>query len=346
MKKILTILILFLSVSITFSQQGNWGKPKGPSITGKITGQLMDSVSQQPVEFASVVLMDVKTGKETDGVISDEQGGFKFSEAKIGTYNVHISFLGYNDKVLKNIELTKKRPDVGLGGVKLEPSSISLETITVTGEAALIENRIDRIVFNNGKDPTGNIGDASDVLRKVPLLSVDLDGNVSLRGSSNIRILINGKPSGMFSSNVADALKMFPADQIKSVEVITVPTAKYDGEGSAGIINIITKKSQVNGFGGSVNSSIGTRSNTASLNLNLARGRFGLNGGGFAVWSPPRDAIWDFDRKDGLTSGNPRTLEQDGVNNSERIGFRGKFGAYYDINAYNSINSNISFKLA
>ena len=172
MKKISTILICCLSISYAFSQRPNWGQPKAPSITGKITGQLMDSVSSQAVEFASIVLMDTKTGKESDGIISDDRGGFKFSEVKIDTYNVYISFLGHNDKVLKNIELTKKQPDVGLGSIKMAPSSISLETVTVTGEAALIENRIDRIVFNNEKDPEGNIGDATDVLRRVPLLSV------------------------------------------------------------------------------------------------------------------------------------------------------------------------------
>ncbi len=343
MKKSFTILFSLLLAFTTFAQHGNWGKPKGPTITGKITGQLLDSLNNRPIEFASVVLINAKSGKEADGLISDERGGFKFPEAKIGVYDVHFSFLGYETKVVKGIELTAKKPDYNLDNVLLTPTSTTLETVTVTGEAALIENKIDRIVFNNEKDPTGNIGDASDVLRKVPLLSVDLDGNVSLRGSSNIRILINGKPSGMFSSNVADALKMFPADQIKSVEVITVPSAKYDGEGSAGIINIITKKKQVEGFAGSLNSSIGTRHNTTSLNLNVAKGRFGLNGGGFAVWSPPRDAIWDFDREDRLTNGALRTLRQDATNSSERIGFRGKFGAYYDINAYNSINSNISF---
>ena len=343
MKRNATILVLLLFVSIASAQQGNWGKQKGPSITGRITGQLLDSLTSQPIEFASVVLVNSKSEKEADGLITDDRGGFKFSEVKIGVYNVHITFLGYETKVVKGIELTAVNPDYSLDNVILTPTSTMLETITVTGEAALIENRIDRIVFNNDKDPTGNIGDATDVLRKVPLLSVDLDGNVSLRGSSNLRILINGKPSGMFSNNVADALKMFPADQIKSVEVITVPTAKYDGEGSAGIINLITKKKNIEGFSGSVNSTVGIRNNTTSLNLNMAKGRFGLSGGGHAVWSPPRDAFWDFDREDVLSNGEIRTLQQDAVNSSERIGFHGKFGAYYDINAYNSINSNIAF---
>lgn len=344
MNRIFTLLFSITLISgLTAQHQGNWGGNNSSGITGRITGNVVDSLSSNIIEFATITLVDSKSGNQVDGTLTDDKGSFKFPEVKLGSYKLNISFIGYGIKTIKDVTLEPAKPDVDLGDVLLAPETKLLETVTITGEAALIENKIDRIVFNAEKDVDAGIGDATDVLRKVPMVSVDLDGNVSLRGSSQIKILINGKPSGMFSNNVSDALKMFPANQIKSIEVITVPSAKYDGEGTAGIINIITKRSEVNGIAGSVNSSLGTRHNTTSLNINVAKGRFGLNGGGYAVWSPPRDAIWDFDREDILDSGAKRTLAQDGISSSERLGFRGNFGAYYDINAYNSINSNFNF---
>jgi outer membrane receptor protein involved in Fe transport len=136
---------------------------------------------------------------------------------------------------------------------------------------------------------------------------------------------------------------MFPADQIKSVEVITAPSARYDGEGTAGIINIITKKKQVDGLAGSFNLAPGNRQTTTSLNLNAAKGRFGLNGGAFMVYSNPRDGVFRFERQDTLDN-QVRSLAQNGKTETSRLGFHGNFGAYYDINAYNSINSNINFR--
>lgn len=342
MKQSLLVISLFLFATSLFAQRpGGWGGSKKSSITGRITGTLIDSVSGQPIEFASVVLLNPKAEKqEVDGTVTDEKGAFKFPEAPVGDYQLYFSFLGYEDKTI-SIAMKPKKPDVEVKNIPLNPTISNLETVTVTGEKSVIENKVDRIVYNAEND-VNITGDATDVLRKVPLLSVDLEGNVSLRGSSNITILINGKPSGLFSRNVADALKMFPSDQIKSVEVITTPSAKYDGEGTAGIINIITKKKRINGFSGNVNLSAGLRHNVGGINLNLARGRFGLSGGGRSVWSPARDAIWDFDREDRLQNGETRTLAQDGITASERLGNNYRFGAYYDINAYNSINSNFS----
>ncbi|GIV31479.1 MAG: hypothetical protein KatS3mg029_0830 [Saprospiraceae bacterium] len=341
------MLLAFLAPVLVPGQQparSNWGGNQQPSITGKITGNVIDSLSGQPVEYATIVLIRSADGKEVDGTITDEKGAFKFPAERLGTYKVHISFLGYDTRIIDSVTLTPEKPDADLGNILIKPTELMLEEVTVTGEAAVVENKIDRIVYNADKDVTLGSGDATDLLRKVPLLSVDLDGNVSLRGSTNVRILINGKPSSMFSGNVGDALKMFPADQIKSVEVITTPSARFDAEGSAGIINIITKKNRVDGFTGTVNLAPGNRQSTGSLNLNAARGRFGINGGAFAVYSLPRDGVFDFER--GAIANGERqqpTLVQHGITTTSRLGFRGNFGAYYDLNAYQSFNSSISF---
>lgn len=153
--------------------------------------------------------------------------------------------------------------------------------MVVTGQAALIEEKVDRLVFNADKDITAKGGDASDVLKRVPMLSVDLDGNVSLRGSQNIRVLINNKPSTIVAANVADALKQLPADMIKSVEVITSPSAKYDAEGAAGIINIVTKKNTLHGLTLNVDAGAGLRASNLGLNGSYRQGKLGLTLGGF-----------------------------------------------------------------
>ena len=270
------------------------------------------------------------------------KAAFKLQDVPNGKYELHISFIGYATRVVSGVELTLEKPDVDLGDVFMASENITLSAVEVTEERALIENRIDKIVFNAEQDVTSIGGDATDVLRKTPLLTVDFDGNVSLRGSQNIQILINGRPSTLFAQNPGEALQSIPADQIKSVEVITTPSAKYDGEGTAGIINIITKKKSVEGFTGSVNSSIGTRLNRGSLNLSVASGRFGLNANASSWASWPRDGFSDFYRED-RQNDTLRILNQDAENRGNNYGPRGSIGAFYDINAYNSLSSSLTF---
>lgn len=342
MKKL--ILILF-AIGLSYGIQAQFpgfGGSKGPKIKGKITGELKDSLSRESIPYATIVLRRAERTKDLNGVLSEDDGSFKIPELRIAKYDLYISFLGYDEKVIRNIELTPKKPDANLGTIFLAATDYLLDEIEVTEKRSLIESKVDKIVYNAEDDSSISGGDATEVLRKVPALSVDLDGNVSLRGSRNVRILINGKPSGMFSSNVADALKMFPADQIKKVEVITAPGAKYDGEGSGGIINIITKKENIEGIAGSINASAGNRQSNAFTNLNVGKGRFGLTANTSVFWSLPVNANNSFLRTE-LPS-NDTSYTFDGVTNTERLGFNGSISAFYDFNAYNSLNSSLSFR--
>ncbi len=341
----IALISLFALVEIR-AQRPEGRRPGGASsgIVGTLKGSIIDSTTNTPVEFATITVKP--SGKEdvVNGTITDESGNFKMTEIPVNTYDIIINFLGYTEKKISGVEMTLKKPDVDLGNIMLYPDNLVLSEVEVTAQRSSVENKVDRMVFNTNNDPTLQGGDGADVLRKVPMLSVDLDGNVSVRGSSNIRVLVNGKPSGLFSASIADALKMLPADQIESVEVITTPSAKYDAEGTGGIINIITKKKNIDGFAGSVGGTIGTRSNRGNLSLNFAKGRFGLNGqmGMFYGW--PLEGNSDFLNqrfRDGVLISEAKS---DGTTTSSHLGARGQIGAFYDFNAFNSINTSVNFR--
>ncbi|MDX5437244.1 MAG: TonB-dependent receptor [Pontibacter sp.] len=251
---------------------------------GKISGIIQDELTKAPVEFASVALVDKESGKIVDGSTTDSKGRFSIAGVAPGQYKLSVRFVGYETITVDNVAVEKGEDNVHVGTVILKPSSKTLSEVTVTGEKPLIEDKVDRMVYNTEKDINPG-ATAAEVMAKVPGVSVDLEGNVQLRGSSNIRVLINNKPSAVVASSVADALKQIPADQIKSVEVITSPSAKYDAEGTAGIINIILKKDNgVQGLTGNVSANLGTLNSNASLGLNYRKGKVGVNSTvGYAV---------------------------------------------------------------
>ena len=342
---LITLLALLLGCSI-YAQRpsfgGGGGRGAGPSITGAISGFLVDSVSGVPIEFATVVLIDAKSKKQLDGGLTDEKGEFRLNEVKMGTYDISITFMGYRAKDVKGITLTGKNPDYKIDKIPLVSEGVNLEEVEVVGQEVLIENKIDKLVYNADKDVTTRGGDATDVLRNVPLLEVDFDGNISLRGASNVTILINGKLSTLFGANPGQALQTISADQIKSVEVVTTPTAKYDGEGTAGIINIITKKKSIEGFTGQASTALGNVNSRANLNANLARGRFGLNANVSSYFSWPLDRPSEFYREN-TVNGVTSTLSQIGLGRGNSFGPRGSIGAFYDFNAFSSMNTSLSF---
>jgi outer membrane receptor protein involved in Fe transport len=246
----------------------------------KITGMLTDSSTNKPVEFATIALLNIATNKPIDGTTADGKGQFTLNKVAPGRYRLQYSFIGYKDKRSAVITVDKGSA-INVGTIKLSSDVRTLKEVNVVGQAATIEEKVDRLVYNADKDITAKGGDATDIMRKVPMLSVDLDGNVSLRGSSNVTVLINNKPSTIVASSVADALKQIPADMIKTVEVITSPSAKYDAEGSAGIINIVTKKNTLQGLTLDINGGAGNRGSNLGLNGNYRTGKMGFSLGGF-----------------------------------------------------------------
>ncbi|GAA4390884.1 TonB-dependent receptor domain-containing protein [Hymenobacter koreensis] len=245
--------------------------------TGRLTGTVVHATTGKAVEYANVGLLETASGKLINGGSCDEKGQFVLGNIGAGSYKLNVSFVGYQPKTVEGVVFATADASVTLGNIALTPIAQQLGEVKVVGERELIENKVDRIVYNADKDISNAGGTASDVLQKVPLLSVDLNGNLQLRGSGNIRVLVNNKPSTILANNLADALRQIPADQIKSVEVITSPSAKYDAEGTAGIVNINLKKNSLEGMNGSVNAAGGNRGGFLNGSLNSKRGKVGLN---------------------------------------------------------------------
>ncbi len=312
--------------------------PRGNS---RITGYVVDSAITKAVEFASVALFSKATNKPVDGAAADDKGKFTINRVAAGDYKILITFIGFNTKTIDNIRVERGQT-LDLGVIKLGSQVTTLAEVTVTGQRALVEEKVDRLVYNADRDALAKGGDATDILRKVPLLSVDLDGNVQLRGNSNIRVLINNKPSTIIAQSVADALKQIPADQIKTVEVITSPSAKYDAEGSGGIINIITKKNTLQGLTLNLDTGLGNRGANLGLNGNYRKGKMGVGLGGFGRYSYNVKTVTSFDQITRANGTEFRTNQiGEGVNS-------GGFGRYnlnfdYDLSKEESITASISY---
>lgn len=335
MKKVFTLIVLLATAILTQAQE----TPKG---TGKISGTVTDNGSNLPVEFATIALADA-TGKTIDGTIADAKGKFTIHKIADGKYTVSISFIGY-ETITQTVALEGKKNDINLGTIKLAEEARQLNEVVVEGKKDLVEERVDRTIYNAENDATTRGGDATDVLKRVPMLSVDLDGNVSMRGSSNITVLINNKPSTIMANSVADALKQIPSDQIKTVEVITSPSAKYDAEGSAGIINIITKKNTLEGLTLNIDAGVGYRGSNLGLNGNYRKGKMGVSLGGFGRSNYNVSGSFENDQTTIDNGSTFQTIQRAG-NRSNGIFGNYNLGWDYDINKKNSVTASVRYGL-
>src|SRR5690606_34716386 len=245
--------------------------------TSELSGSLTDKSTKEVIDFASVSLFN-ESNNQIAGMQSNDKGQFHFQSLASGNYTLRISFIGY-EPYERKVQLGVGQKS-NLGNIQLTHSdSEVLQEVVIEAEAPSMQLGIDRKVFNVAQSLVSAGGSATDLLANVPSLSVDMDGAVSLRGSSSVRILIDGKPSAMAGSDITQTLQALPANSIQSIEVITNPSAKYDAEGQSGIINIILKKNIRRGLNGMVTASAGSYNNyNGGLSLNYRDEKFNYYG--------------------------------------------------------------------
>lgn len=309
-----------------------------------INGSIIDSTSHQPVQYATITFSDVAEGKIINGASTDSLGFFKINNLKAGTYNILIESIGFAKKTIHNFQVKQSHIPQSIGIIKLSKTENTLKDVVVTTAPRLIDNKIDKLVFNAENDITSSGGVATDVLKKVPQISVDADGNVELAGSSDIRFLINGKPSTAFGNNIADVLQAIPASEIKSIEVVTNPGAKYDAQGLGGVINIILKKSRINGINGNLSLTAGTRLENGSFNITMKKNNFSVNAfaSGMKRLTSATPTILDRTSIDTIAKQNT-LLHQQSEPQTNRSGFNSGIGFDWTIDSSNSLSGNVNF---
>jgi len=238
-----------------------------------ITGTIADNGSDQVIDYATVVAIDKTTGKTITGTTTENGGQFILS-VNTQEINLEVSFIGFDTKLIEDITFVNNRAD--LGRIFLGEDTKMLDEVVVTAEKSTTEFKLDKRVFNVGADLSSTGASALEVLNNVPSVNVDIEGGVTLRGASGVQMLINGKPS-VLADESGNALGTITADMIEKVEVITNPSAKYEAEGTAGIINIILKKEEKRGINGSLSLNTGIPNNhSVGLSLNNRTEKFNL----------------------------------------------------------------------
>ena len=327
MKKLILAIVLLGLVPSIYAQR--------PVNTSDIvlSGKVLDNDDSFPLEYATVTLVNSNDPKAITGGITDQNGEFNIT-APAGTYDIKVEFISFVPNIKKAQKLNE---NTSLGTIRLAMDAATLENVMVIAEKTTVEFKLDKQVYNVGKDLTVRGGTVSDVLDNVPSVSVDVEGNVSLRGNDDIRILINGKPSGLVGLNSSDALRQLPAESIERVEVITSPSARYDAEGSAGIINIILRRSKLQGLNGALTANAGyPESYGLSGNVNYRTGDFNFF---TTAGYNNRGSLGNSFTKSLFPNGN--TVTETRTFDRQRKGLTGNFGLEYYINDNTSVTGSI-----
>ena len=331
MKNKLILLFIFISTML-FAQ-----RPQNANVV--ITGKILELGTNLPLEYATIVFIN-KLGKIVDGGISDTKGNYRIS-VPAGVYNIRFEFISYQTKSLTNQKLFK---NTKLPTVSLAIDSENLGEVVVRAETTEVQIRLDKKIYNIGKDLTTSGANVEDALNNIPSVTVDVEGSISLRGNENVRILINGKPSAIAGFGSTDALRQLPADAIERVEVITSPSARYDAEGTAGILNIILRKEKTLGLNGSFTANYGFPLQSGlTTNFNLRTNKFNIfNTSGVRYRKSPGNATFE-NRYFSPSIQNP-FLREDRVYDRLRKGFNTNLGVEYFITEKSSITTTGFFR--
>ncbi|EAZ80604.1 TonB-dependent receptor domain-containing protein [Algoriphagus machipongonensis] len=334
----LSLFFSFLAFSSVNAQTTTASK----NAPARIVGVAKDNATGEPVPYATAALYKTGTEENIAGAVADDEGKFFITGMKTGDYTLKISFLGFETKAV-NVSVASPTGDVNLGEILMTDEGVALEEVTVQGQRELIEERVDRTIYKAENDKTTAGGDGTDVLRRVPMLSVDLDGNVSMRGSSNITVLIDNRPSAIAASSITDALKQIPADEIKAVEVITSPSARFDAEGTSGVINIVTKKNNLQGMSLNIRTGTGLRGSDLGLNASARKGKLGFTLGGFG--RSGYNILGGFENKQVVTNpdNSTSTILQSADTERTHLFGRYNFGVDYEIDKYNFLTGAVNF---
>jgi outer membrane receptor protein involved in Fe transport len=328
-------MFLLLLCSFSFCFISNAQAP----ITASIKGTAIDSLSKKGQDYITAALK--KDNETVKTALTNADGTFELKKVAPGKYTLILVAMGYNSKTIP-VEV-KENKVYDLGKIILASQSNKLNEVSVTAAKPIIKQEIDRITYDMQADPESKVNSVLDMMRKIPLLSVDAEDNIKLKGSGSYKILINGKPSSLVARNPSDVFKSMPAANIEKIEVITTPPAKYDSEGLAGLINIITKKNIDAGYNGSLNFRQGFPAGGPGVSgsLTVKQGKLGISAyGGYSRYQNPATVS----RSSRTTSGDvPTILNQDGTNS-----YKSKFGYIstelsYEIDTLNLITAEFSF---
>ncbi|MHA8092690.1 TonB-dependent receptor domain-containing protein [Aquirufa regiilacus] len=324
-------LILCLAISLV-------GQSQSPS-KGKLSGQVIEANSTSPIPFSSIRIQTANPVKLITGAIANDKGEFSIEVAQ-GIYDIIIESVGFEAQTLKQVQISKS---TALGQIQVKASTQTLAEVTVKGQKASMELALDKRVFNVGTDAANKGATASEILGNLPSVQVSGEGGISLRGSENVRILIDGKPSTLVGINGSSGLQSLQGNLIDKVEIITNPSARYEAEGMAGIINIVLKKNQNQGFNGAIETTLGYPENfggTAIINYRKNKLNFFLNYGLFYRRTPGRGNLY----QEVYTGEQTNYLQQTSQNNVTGLVNNIRGGADYFFNDKTILTGSYIFR--